>query len=85
MDSYLLVFFFPLQIGEYKIWTEEGMWYFELNQNCIIHNQAKSFVIQLLSCVWLQDPMDCNMPGFPVIHHLPEFAQIHGYWVGDAI
>ena len=78
-------FFFPLQIGEYKIWTEEGMWYFELNQNCIIHNQAKSFVIHLLSCVWLQDPMDCSMPGFPVLHHLPEFAQIHGYWVGDAI
>ena len=21
--------------------------------------------------------MDCSMPGFPVLHHLPEFAQIH--------
>ena len=29
--------------------------------------------------------MDCNMPGFPVLHHLLEFAQIHGHWVGDAI
>ena len=21
--------------------------------------------------------VDCSMPGFPVLHHLPEFAQIH--------
>ena len=29
--------------------------------------------------------MDCSTPGFPVHHYLPEFAQIHVYWVGDAI
>ena len=23
------------------------------------------------------DPMDRGMPGFPVLHHLPEHAQIH--------
>ena len=23
------------------------------------------------------DPMDCSKPGFPVPHHLPEFAQVH--------
>ena len=28
-------------------------------------------------CVRLCDPMDCSTPGFPVLHHLPEFAQIH--------
>ena len=22
-------------------------------------------------------PMDCSMPGFPVLHYLPEFAQTH--------
>ena len=33
----------------------------------------------------LCDPMDCNMPVFPVLHYLPEFAQIHVHWVGDAI
>ena len=27
------------------------------------------------------DPMNCNMPGFPVLHHVPEFAQTHGHWV----
>ena len=24
----------------------------------------------------LCDPMDCSMPGFPVLHHLPEFSQL---------
>ena len=37
------------------------------------------------SCLTLFDPMDCSMPGFPVLHHLPELAQIHIHWVGDAI
>ena len=31
------------------------------------------------------DPMDRSMPGFPIIHHLPEFAQTHVCWVDDAI
>ena len=25
--------------------------------------------------------MDCSMPGFPVLHYLPEYAQIHVHWV----
>ena len=29
--------------------------------------------------------MDCSKPGFPVHHHLPELAQTHIHWVGDAI
>ena len=29
--------------------------------------------------------MDCKMPGFPVHHQLPEPAQTHVGWVGDAI
>ena len=41
--------------------------------------------VQLLSCVWLWNPMDCGTPGFPVLHHLLEFAQTHVYWVSDAI
>ena len=42
-------------------------------------------VIPLLSCVWLWDPMDCGMLGFPVLHYLPEFVQTHVHWGGDAI
>ena len=33
----------------------------------------------------LFDPMDCSTPGFPVLHHLPEFAQSHVHQVSDAI
>ena len=29
--------------------------------------------------------MDCSTPGFPVLHCLPELAQIHVHWVSDAI
>ena len=28
-------------------------------------------------CPTLCDLMDCSTPGFPVLHYLPEFAQIH--------
>ena len=42
-------------------------------------------VVQTLSHVWLCDPMNCSMPGFPVLHHHLEFAQTHDHWVSDAI
>ena len=41
--------------------------------------------VQLLSRVWLCNPMDCSMPGSPVHHQLPKFAQAHVHCVGDAI
>ena len=37
------------------------------------------------SCLTLCDPMDCNTPGFLVHYQLPELAQTHVHWVGDAI
>ena len=37
------------------------------------------------SCRTLCDPMDYSMPGFRVLHSLPELAQTHVHWVGDAI
>ena len=36
-------------------------------------------------CPTLCDPTDCSTPGFPVLHHLLEFAEIHVHWIGDAI
>ena len=44
-----------------------------------------SVFVQLLSHVWLCDPMYGSTPGFPVLHYLPEFAQTHVHWVNDAI
>ena len=37
------------------------------------------------SCQALCDPMDCRMTASPVLHYLPEFAQIHVHRVSDAI
>ena len=37
------------------------------------------------SCPTFCDPMDCSMPGFSVLHHLPELAQTHVPWISDAI
>ena len=34
-------------------------------------------------CLTLCNPMDCSTPGFPVLHHLPELAQIYVHWVDD--
>ena len=41
------------------------------------------FVESAKLCLTLCNPMNCSMPGFPVL--LPEFAQTHVHWVGDAI
>ena len=55
------------------------------------YNFGENFVrqavasVQLQSCPTLCNPMDCNMPGFPLHHSLPELSQTHVHWVGDAI
>ena len=36
-------------------------------------------------CPTLHNAMDCNTPGFAVLHELLELAQTHVRWVGDAI
>ena len=37
------------------------------------------------SCPTICDLMECNTPGFPVLHHLLELAETHVHWVDDAI
>ena len=37
------------------------------------------------SCPTLCNPMDCSAPGFPILHHLLEFAQTHFHRINDAI
>ena len=51
--------------------------------NCYFFCTFRCSVAQ--SCPTLCDPMDCSMPGFPVLHCLLEFAQARVHWVGDAI
>ena len=44
-----------------------------------------SFLLFTQSRPTLCNPTDCITPDFPVLHHLPEFAQTHVHWVDDAI
>ena len=37
------------------------------------------------TCLAICGPMACSMPGFPVLHYLPEFTQTHVHWISDAI
>ena len=50
-----------------------------------IHPQYKFCCSVTKSRLTLRYPMNCSMPGFPVLHYLLEFAQIHIHWVSDAI
>ena len=36
-------------------------------------------------CLTLGNPMNFSTLGFPVLHHLQEFAQTHVHWVGDPL
>ena len=36
-----------------------------------------SYCLVAQLCLTLCNPMDYSTPGFPVLHHLPEFAQTH--------
>ena len=38
---------------------------------------SKNWCLVAQSCVTLCDHMDCSIPGFPVLHHLPKFVQTH--------
>ena len=44
-----------------------------------------SFHWNLIVVPTLCESMNCSMPGFPILYHFLEFAQIHVHWVGDAI
>ena len=35
-------------------------------------------------CLTLCDPLDCSIPGFPVLHHLLKLAHAYVHWVRDA-
>ena len=48
-----------------------------------VHKEATRTCSVTQSCLTVT--MDCSTPGFPVLHCLLEFAQIHVHWVSDAI
>ena len=60
-------------------WNKKGI----LEPDTTLAGVQLSSVAQ--SCPTLCYPMDCSTPGFSVHHQLPELAQTHVHWGGDAI
>ena len=54
-------------------------------RKCNITKTTKNFSSVTQSCPTLCNPMDCNIPGFPVHHQLSVLAQTHVHHIGDAI
>ena len=48
-------------------------------------NSSVQFGSVAQSCLTRCNPMDCNTPGFPVHHQLPELTQTHVHLINDAI
>ena len=67
------------------IQTDVYQWFCSHTKHQSMKHKLQPFTVQLLSRVWLCDPTECSMPGFSVLHYLPEFAQTHIHWVSDAI
>ena len=53
--------------------------------NNIMINIKNFFCSVTKLCPTLCNPMNCRMASFPVLHYLPEFAQMHVHWVDDVI
>ena len=66
----------------YVMWRTEGLMIWEDHtsggKGILSYSAAPSYPT-------LCDPMDCSTPGFPVLHHLPEFTETHVHRVSDAI
>ena len=76
-----LTFYFVL---EYSQLTTLWNFRWTVKQSCWVrHTCCGCSVVK--SCPTLCDPMNCSMPGFPVLHHLLEFAQTPVHWVSDTM
>ena len=76
---------YPFSSGssQFRDWTEVSCIAGGFFTNWATRDSSFSSVAQL--CLNLCDPMNCSTPGFPLRHQLPELAQTHVHWVGDAI
>ena len=63
LGKYKFKSFAHFKVGFFKLWVLNLLYTLWITS------------VQLLSPVWLWNPMDCSTPGFPVQHQLPELAQ----------
>ena len=64
-----------------------NIFYFSTSKHIwlLLQENRLLLIVQSLSDVPLYDPVECSTPGFPALHHLPEFAQTRVPWISDAI
>ena len=75
------------KVGAREACTElvvQSPWTIQI-ENILSYAYLTTFAIVVQLCLTLCNPRDCTTPDFPVVHHLPEFPQIHVHWVGDDI
>ena len=74
-------------LRELLVWvTRSGFLYFFICVNLYSSSFPLSCCCSVTqSCLTLCNPMDCSTIGLPIFNCLPEFAQTHVHWVGDAI
>ena len=65
-----------------KLGDKRGLIYLKVNGGLTQNVCCCSFSQSRLT---LCTSMDCSTPGFPVLHHLLEFAQTHVHWVSDTV
>jgi len=70
--SAVLIHFFSLYLTARRSWG-------------LGHELLYCFCLLTQSCPTLCNPMDCSVPGFLVLHHLPELSHTYVLWVSDAI
>ena len=71
-----------------KIVDQHSLWWHMQTSLTICYQSSMITVVvfvQSLNCVQLCDPIDCSMPGFPVLYLLLELTQTHVHWVNDTI
>ena len=90
--------FLVLYLLSYKIILPSALFCSSPSGDCLLHEVLnKGCLYDLnhlpLCCCFsvaksgptLGNPMNCSAPGFSDLYYLPQFAQTHVHWVGDAI
>ena len=90
--AYYFIYNISVCVSKTKYFLNIQVYYKEKNSLCTVWWILVSIDTHVSICCYcsvtqspptLCKPMDCNTPGLPVLHHLPEVAQTH--WVDDAL
>ena len=68
-----LIWFSPMLVGQLPMFILEGLQVYFLTE--VLENRIIGCCSVTQSCPTLCHSLDCSIPGLPVPHHLPRFAQ----------